>query len=452
MKNQRILVVDDQQANLVTLERILTREGWFVDKARDGREALDLFREHGPSVIVTDLKMPGMTGLELLKAVRALSSNVEVILMTAFGTVDTAVDAMKYGAWDYVTKPLKRAEIVSSVKKALQRRLLIDENEQLKAKLAENSPVIGDFIGSAPSVKTLMEQVEQVSSTEASILLTGASGTGKGLAAQLIHATSKRNRNKLITVNCAAIPEQLLESELFGHEAGAFTGAIGRKEGRFDLARGGTLFLDEITTMPLPLQAKLLRVLQDREYERVGGTKTLKADVRIISASNIDIDNEVAAGRFREDLFYRLNVIQLRLPSLFERQEDIPLLAFHFLKQFSKKNGRDITTISGEAMTALCNHEWPGNVRELQNCMERAVVLCRTHEIQIEDLPEGIRDFTKVKQRLTFEIGVPLKNVEREVIEATLNHCNGDKHVAASILGITARTLYRRQAEWQSAE
>jgi two-component system, NtrC family, response regulator HydG len=452
MKNQRILVVDDQQANLVTLERILTREGWVVDKARDGREALDLFREHGPSVIVTDLKMPGMTGLELLKAVRALSSNVEVILMTAFGTVDTAVDAMKYGAWDYVTKPLKRAEIVSSVKKALQRRLLIDENEQLKAKLAENSPVIGDFIGSAPSVKTLMEQVEQVSSTEASILLTGASGTGKGLAAQLIHATSKRNRNKLITVNCAAIPEQLLESELFGHEAGAFTGAIGRKEGRFDLARGGTLFLDEITTMPLPLQAKLLRVLQDREYERVGGTKTLKADVRIISASNIDIDNEVAAGRFREDLFYRLNVIQLRLPSLFERQEDIPLLAFHFLKQFSKKNGRDITTISGEAMTALCNHEWPGNVRELQNCMERAVVLCRTHEIQIEDLPEGIRDFTKVKQRLTFEIGVPLKNVEREVIEATLNHCNGDKHVAASILGITARTLYRRQAEWQSAE
>jgi two-component system response regulator HydG len=452
MKNQRILVVDDQQANLVTLERILTREGWVVDKARDGREALDLFREHGPSVIVTDLKMPGMTGLELLKAVRALSSNVEVILMTAFGTVDTAVDAMKYGAWDYVTKPLKRAEIVSSVKKALQRRLLIDENEQLKAKLAENSPVIGDFIGSAPSVKTLMEQVEQVSSTEASILLTGASGTGKGLAAQLIHATSKRNRNKLITVNCAAIPEQLLESELFGHEAGAFTGAIGRKEGRFDLARGGTLFLDEITTMPLPLQAKLLRVLQDREYERVGGTKTLKADVRIISASNIDIDNEVTAGRFREDLFYRLNVIQLRLPSLFERQEDIPLLAFHFLKQFSKKNGRDITTISGEAMTALCNHEWPGNVRELQNCMERAVVLCRTHEIQIEDLPEGIRDFTKVKQRLTFEIGVPLKNVEREVIEATLNHCNGDKHVAASILGITARTLYRRQAEWQSAE
>ena len=452
MKNQRILVVDDQQANLVTLERILTREGWIVDKARDGREALDLFRENGPSVIVTDLKMPGMTGLELLKAVRALSSNVEVILMTAFGTVDTAVDAMKYGAWDYVTKPLKRAEIVSSVKKALQRRLLIDENEQLKAKLAENSPVIGDFIGSAPSVKTLMEQVEQVSSTEASILLTGASGTGKGLAAQLIHATSKRNRNKLITVNCAAIPEQLLESELFGHEAGAFTGAIGRKEGRFDLARGGTLFLDEITTMPLPLQAKLLRVLQDLEYERVGGTKTLKADVRIISASNIDIENEVTAGRFREDLFYRLNVIQLRLPSLFERQEDIPLLAFHFLKQFSKKNGRDITTISGEAMTALCNHEWPGNVRELQNCMERAVVLCRTHEIQTEDLPEGIRDCTKMKQHLTFEIGVPLKNVEREVIEATLIHCNGDKHVAASILGITARTLYRRQAEWQSAE
>jgi two-component system response regulator HydG len=401
-------------------------------------------------VIVTDLKMPGITGIELLKAVRALSTQVEVILMTAFGTVDTAVDAMKYGAWDYVTKPLKRAEIVSSVKKALQRRLLIEENEQLKAKLAQNTPVIGDFIGGADSVKTLMEQVEQVSPTEASILLTGASGTGKGLVARLIHATSGRKKQKLITVNCAAIPEQLLESELFGHEAGAFTGAVGRREGRFDLARGGTLFLDEITTMPPPLQAKLLRVLQDREYERVGGTKTIKADVRIISASNIDIQAEVEAGRFREDLFYRLNVIKLGLPSLYERSEDIPLLAFHFLKQFSKKNNRDINTISSEAMTALCNHEWPGNVRELQNCMERAVVLCRTQEISVVDLPDGIRDCTKMKQRLVFEVGVPLKNVERDVIEATLSHCNGDKHVAASILGITARTLYRRQAEWES--
>mgnify|MGYP006078447073 CR=1 FL=1 len=450
MKKPRILVVDDQPANLITLERILTREGWVVDKARDGREALDLFRDNGPDVIVTDLKMPGITGLELLKAVRALSSQVEVILMTAFGTVDTAVDAMKYGAWDYVTKPLKRAEIVSSVKKALQRRLLIEENEQLKAKLAQNSPVIGDFIGGADSVKTLMEQVEQVSPTEASILLTGASGTGKGLVARLIHATSARNKQKLITVNCAAIPEQLLESELFGHEAGAFTGAVGRREGRFDLARGGTLFLDEITTMPPPLQAKLLRVLQDREYERVGGTKTIKADVRIISATNIDIQAEVEAGKFREDLFYRLNVIKLGLPSLNERSEDIPLLAFHFLKQFSKKNNREINTISSEAMAALCNHEWPGNVRELQNCMERAVVLCRTQEIAVVDLPEGIRDCTKMKQRLVFEVGVPLKNVERDVIEATLNHCNGDKHVAASILGITARTLYRRQAEWES--
>jgi len=448
MKSPRILVVDDQPANLVTLERILSREGWSVDKARDGREALDIFGENRPDVIVTDLKMPGMTGLELLKAIRALSTKTEVILMTAFGTVDTAVDAMKYGAWDYVTKPLKRAEIVSSVKKALLKRSLMEENEQLKARLEENSPVVGDFIGGAESVKTLMDQVEQVSATEASILLTGASGTGKGLVAQLIHSKSMRNKSKLITVNCAAIPEQLLESELFGHEAGAFTGAVARREGRFDLARGGTLFLDEITTMSLPLQAKLLRVLQDREYERVGGAKTIKADVRIISASNSRIESEVEAGRFREDLFYRLNVIQLELPNLCDRNDDIPLLAFHFLRQFSKKNNREISTISSEAMIALCSHNWPGNVRELQNCIERAVVLCRGQEVGVSDLPEGIRSFTKVNQRLIFEVGVPLKKVEREIIEATLNHCDGDKHVAASILGITARTLYRRQAEW----
>ena len=440
----RVLVVDDQQANLITLERILTREGWEVFTAPDGRTALEVLRGERPEVVVTDLKMPGMTGLELLKAIRTISPTVEVILMTAFGTVETAVDAMKEGAWDYVTKPLKRAEIVQSVRRALEKQHLLQENSDLKARLEEQE----EFIGRSPPVQRLLDELNQIAPTEASVMLLGPSGSGKGLLARQLHARSHRSKGKLVTVNCGAIPEALLESELFGYEAGAFTGASSRKEGRFDLARGGTLFLDEITAMPLALQVKLLRVLQEGEYERVGGTKTLKTDVRIVCATNLDIEGEVAERRFREDLFYRINVIQLKLPSLAERREDVPLLALHFLRIFAEKNRKQVTGFSAGAMELLTNHTWPGNVRELQNCVERAVVLTREAEIQPTDLPTALQEAEVTEKRLVFEVGVPLKEVERRVIEATLAQCGGDRVLAGSILGITARTIYRRQAEW----
>ncbi len=442
-----VLVVDDQQPNRVTLERILSREGWEVAHAEDGRKGLDRLREGGIGVIVTDLKMPGMTGLELLKAARALAPDVEVVVMTAYGTVETAVEAMKEGAYDYVTKPLRRSEIVATIAKAFEKRQLILENRQLREQIraAKNVPVIGT---SAP-LRHLLAEVDQVAPSDASVLLVGESGTGKGLLARVLHERSRRASKRLVTVNCAALPESLLESELFGHEAGAFTGARGRKEGRFDLAAGGTLFLDEVTEIPLPVQVKLLRVLQEGEYERVGGTRTLQADVRVVAATNRDIEAEVAAGRFREDLFYRLNVIQLRVPPLRDRRDDVPLLAAHFLDRFGQKNHKAVTGFTPDAQDALIGYEWPGNVRELENAVERAVVLCREDRVDLAQLPPPVRQGRGARKLLTFEVGAPLKEVERQMITETLRYTQGDKGLAASLLGITARTIYRREAEWR---
>ncbi len=444
---QTVLVVDDQQPNRVTLERILGREGWDVAHAEDGRSGLDRLREGGVGVVVTDLKMPGMSGLELLKATRALAPDVEVVVMTAYGTVETAVEAMKEGAYDYVTKPLRRSEIVATIAKAFEKRQLILENRHLKEQIraARDHRVIG----TSPPLRHLLEEVDQVAPSDASVLLVGESGTGKGLLARVLHERSRRAGKRMVTVNCAALPESLLESELFGHESGAFTGARGRKEGRFDLAQGGTLFLDEVTEIPLPVQVKLLRVLQDGEYERVGGTRTLTADVRVIAATNRDVEAEVAAGRFREDLYYRLNVIQLRLPSLRDRREDIPLLAAHFLDRFAEKNQKRVTGFTAEAQDALVGYVWPGNVRELENALERAVVLCRDEHVALAHLPPPVRQGRGTRKLLTFEVGTTLKEVERQMITETLRYAQGDKGLAASLLGITARTIYRREAEWR---
>jgi len=443
-----ILVVDDQETNRVTLERILRRENWAVQQAQDGQAALEKVRENPPDVIVTDLKMPGMNGLELLKAVRTLYPDTEVILMTAYGTVETAVDAMKVGAYDYVTKPLKRSEIVSAVRKALEKKDLVQENKKLRAQLEGQRNIIGT---SAP-MRHLLEEVNQVAPSDASVLLVGESGTGKGLIAQGIHKRSHRRERKLITVNCGAIPDGLIESELFGHEKGAFTGANSRKAGRFEIAEGGSLFLDEVTALTPAVQVKLLRVLQDGEYERVGGTETLRTNVRILSATNLNIEKEVAAGNFREDLYYRLNVIQLQLPSLSERNEDIPLLATHFLSFFAEKNGRSITQFSPEAIEALTGHNWPGNVRELQNAGERAVVLARGKHIEVKDLPPAVRQGLGRQRTLSFSVGSPIRNMEKAMILETMRHCSGDRALAASLLGITARTIYRREAEWAQEE
>lgn len=442
-----VLVVDDEEANRRVLERILTREGLEVRHAADGEIALALLQREPTALLLTDLKMPGMDGMALLKAARARDPELEVIVMTAYGTVETAVEAMKEGAYDFVTKPLKRSELLRTVKKALEKRALVAENRALKDELAQTRSE--DIVGSSAGLRGVLEEARQVADSVASVMVSGESGTGKGLLARWIHRCSPRREKKLVTVNCAALPESLLESELFGHEAGAFTGARARKQGRFDLAKGGTLFLDEVTEMNLQVQVKLLRILQDGEYERVGGTETLRTDVRIIAATNRDPEQAVAEGRLREDLFYRLNVIRLHLPPLRDRPDDIPLLARHFVVRHARRNGRDIRGIAAEALDALSAWPWPGNVRELENAIERAVVLARGDSLRLSDLPPAVRQYQAAPDALTFSVGTPLKTVERRMLEATLRATDGDKARAADLLGITARTIYRREAEWR---
>jgi two-component system response regulator HydG len=444
--SERVLVVDDDDSNRVTMERILKREGYEVLHAASGKEALEILRDAPVDLVLTDLKMPGMSGIDLLKASRMVEPDVEVLVMTAYGTVETAVEAMKEGAYDFVSKPLKRMELLASVRKALEKRALSVENRHLRERLAAVGD--GEMIGRSQGMRALLDEVEQVAPSDATVLLTGESGTGKSRLARLLHRMSRRKEARLVTVNCAAIPENLLESELFGYEKGAFTGAVARKEGRFDMARGGTLFLDEVTEMKPAVQVRLLRVLQEGEYERVGGTQTLVADVRVVAASNRDIQQAVAEGAFREDLYYRLNVIPLSVPPLRQRHDDVALLAQHFLVRYAEKNRKELDGFTPEALEALQGHQWPGNVRELENAIERAVVLCRAARIGLDDLPPQVRAAQPRRQSLSFEVGTPLKVVERRMIEETLRLCNGDKQLAASLMGITARTIYRREAEW----
>ena len=443
----RVLVVDDEASNRTALERILVREDIEVVHAADGQEALQRVRLDRPHLMLTDFKMPGMSGLELLKLARSIAPSLEVIVMTAYGTVETAVEAMKEGAADFVTKPLRRANIVRAVRKALERRRLLMENQSLREELARTRS--DELVGRSAVMQSLLEESRQVADSMASVLLTGDSGTGKGRLARWIHDQSPRRRSKLVTVNCGALPESLLESELFGHEAGAFTGARGMRAGRFDLARGGTLFLDEVTEMSPSLQVKLLRVLQDGEYERVGGTRTLQADVRILAATNRDPELAIREGKLREDLYYRLNVIRLHLPPLWMRRDDVPLLAQHFLQLHAARNRRVVDALSSDAVDALCAWKWPGNVRELENAIERAVVLCRGQTIEVAHLPKALRTVKPQPDALTFRVGTPLKEIERAMIEATLQVCHGDKVMTARLLGITARTIYRREAEWR---
>ncbi len=444
----KVLVVDDETSNLKVLQRLVSKAGYTVLLAGSGPEGLDLLRAEQPEVLLTDLKMPGMDGLELLRAARTVAPETEVILMTAYGTVEIAVEAMKEGAYDFITKPLKRHDVLRAIGKALEKAQLLAENRSLREQVAQQSArsgPFGDMVGRSDALRGVLETVRQVAPSEATVLVTGESGTGKELVARAIHASSDRSAGPMIRVNCAAIPENLFESELFGYEKGAFTGAANRKPGRFELADGGTLFLDEVAEMSPASQVKLLRVLQEGEFERVGGTKTISVDVRLVAATNRDLIREVAERKFREDLYYRLNVIPIHLPSLRERREDIPLLAAHFMHVYADKNRKEVRGVTDEALDALTSWRWPGNVRELENTIERAVVLCRSDRIGVENLPPQMQpEGTGASRKMVFAIGTPLREIEQTVIEETLKHAGGDKKLAARLLGIAARTIYRK--------
>src|SRR5437762_1468615 len=384
-----ILVVDDEQANLDSLERIFAREGYRILLARNGQAAVETLRAESVDVVLTDLMMPAMSGQELLRAVRAVAPDAEVVLMTAYGTVDAAVAAMKDGAYDFLTKPLKRHAVLKSVQQAMEKRRLVQENKQLRARLAGAEQRI---VGQSPSLRATLDVIGQAAPSSATVLLLGESGTGKELFARALHEHSPRANGPFVPINCAAIPETILESELFGYERGAFTGAVQRKEGRIERAQGGTLFLDEVGELSPAVQVKLLRFLQEGEIERLGGSAPIKVDSRVVAATNRDLATQVKDARFREDLFYRLNVIQVKLPPLRDRPEDVPLLADHFVARYAAKNGKPARALTPPALEALEAYSWPGNVRELENAIERAVVLSHAAELDVDALPQAVQD------------------------------------------------------------
>jgi two-component system response regulator HydG len=445
-----LLIVDDEPSNLASLEKIFLREGMRVLTADGAKGALEIARTHRVHVVLTDLMMPGTNGVELLRALKQVSPDTEVVVMTAYGTVETAVQAMRDGAYDFVEKPLKRIGIVKSVRKAAERQSLVEENRTLRQEIKLLTR--REIVGTSPALRRVLDVATQAAPSSATVLVLGESGTGKELLARYIHEQSSRARGAFIAVNCSAIPETILEAELFGHERGAFTGAVGRREGRFAKAAGGTLFLDEIGELSPSVQVKLLRVLQEGEYEPVGGD-TVKADVRIVAATNRDLRAQVAAGRFREDLFYRLNVIAVTAPPLRARREDIALLVDHFLGIYCAKNNRARLSVSRAVMQLLGDYAWPGNVRELENVIERAVVLCRGDTLTSDDLPDVIvQASSPPPTALSVTIGTPLEEVEGRLIRETLRHTKGDKPLAAQLLGISTRTIYRKLGEGEGPE
>jgi DNA-binding NtrC family response regulator len=443
-----ILVVDDEANARAALAELLRDEGYRVETAADGFKALGKIEEETPDLVLTDLKMPGMGGVELLEKVRGQDDDAVVIVMTAFGAVDSAVEAMKKGAADYLTKPLNMTELLLVLAREMERRRLRREAGSLRARLAERYS-FENIIGDAPAMQAIFKTVAQVAASRASVLISGESGTGKELIAAAVHQRSPRAKGPFVKLHCAALAETLLESELFGHERGSFTGAAGRREGRFHQAHGGTLFLDEIGEISPSVQVKLLRFLQEREFERVGGNETIRVDVRVIAATNKDLKAEVARGRFREDLYYRLNVITVEMPSLRERPSDVPLLASFFLRKYAAQNDKPIGGFSDEALAHLRAHAWPGNVRELENVVERAVVLCTGDRITAGELPPHL-----APRKEAGGISIPgstLDEIEHHAIVKTLEATGGSTTKAAEMLGISVRKIQYKLHEYQSA-
>jgi two-component system NtrC family response regulator len=435
----RILVVDDEAAQRELISGYLKKQGYEVFAAANGEQALKHFRQEPFELILTDQRMPTLSGLDLLKAARAINPETNVIVMTAYGNIETAVEAMKEGAADYLTKPLNLDELSHRIERIRERQRLYAENKELREELRQRHR-IENIIGESGQMLEVISLVGRVAPSEATVLIRGESGTGKELIAKAIHYASPRATKPLIRVNCAALPENLLESELFGHERGAFTGAIASRKGRFELADGGTLFLDEIGDLPPHLQAKLLRVLQEREFERVGSSKPLSVNVRMLSATHRDLEARIKTGEFREDLYYRLNVVTIMLPPLRERRPDIPALMDHFLRLFAQKNGKVIRGFTREARNALLRYDFPGNVRELENLIERAVVLTRDDVIGRGDMPLTLEESEAKNDQETRLVAV-VEGLERRMIKDALAQAGGIQTRAAEALGMTERAL-----------
>jgi two-component system response regulator AtoC len=448
----RILVVDDEENLRHMLQVLLQKQGYLVDLAANGAEALPLARASGYDFILSDIKMPVMDGAEFLKKVVAERTGSTVIMMSAYGTIDTAIECMKQGAYDYISKPFKNDEILLVLKKAAEREGLKEENRRLKEEVKREYS-FANIISRNPRMMEIFSLVGKVCDYKTTVLVLGESGTGKELIARALHYQGRRKNAPFVAVNCGAIPQTLLESELFGHVRGAFTDASTDKAGLFEQADGGTLFLDEIGEMPLPLQVKLLRVLQDEEFRPVGAAAVKKVDVRVVSATSKDLEQEVAAGRFREDLYFRLNVFVVKMPPLRERSEDIALLAEHFLTKYGERFGKSGVRLSHDALRTLVGHSWPGNVRELENCIERALLLCDADLVDVGSLPDNLQ----AKSGGTAAVGLPYDSlsikraeemIERELIRRALEKTGGNRTHAARLLEISHRSLLYKLKEY----
>ena len=462
-ERKQILVVDDEPNLRRVLSAQLARDGYDVHTAEDGEQALQLLQDHHIDLVITDLRMPKIDGMELLRRALELDEELPVVMITAHGTVDNAVEALKTGAFDYITKPFDQIEVRTIVKKALRTRDLSATEATRPAEAEAPSGARYGIIGKSPGILELYSVLDRVADTPTTVLITGESGTGKELVARALHENSSRRDKPFIKVNCAAIPRDLMESELFGYERGAFTGAVGSKPGRFELASGGTLFLDEIGSIPVEMQVKLLRALQESEFERVGGIKTIRVDVRLVAATNSDLKKEIAAGAFREDLYYRLNVVPIRLPPLRERAEDIPLLVRHFIDKFNARLKKSVTGLEAETERLLATHPWPGNIRELENVIERAVLFCDKSSVAPEHLPPEVRNASGAvrgaqsaqsaiadpssSDGLKEQVKAAMSRLERELILKALEQTHGNVTHAARLLKISRKGLQLKMKE-----
>lgn len=448
-ENPKILVVDDEESHRIMLRAVLKEDGYEVTEAADGVDAVKAVEAEAFDLILMDIRMTSMDGIEALSEIRKISPLVPVLIMTAYASVKTAVEALKAGAFDYVTKPLDIEELKILIDKGLEHYHLRTENLALKERIGDRFD-FSRMIGRSGKMNILLDTLAMVAPSDATVLIMGESGTGKEVAANAIHHNSSRAEQPFIKVSCAALPETLLESELFGHEKGAFTGAVSRREGRFQLAHRGTIFLDEVGEMSPVIQTKLLRVLQEKEFEPLGSTRTIKVDIRVIAATNKDLTKEVREGRFREDLYYRLNVVPITMPPLRERKEDIPSLVDHFLAVYREKNRKPLKGISGKALDLLVRYDWPGNIRELENFIERAVIMTKEEMITPADFPPQIQSLSgeEEKSGISIPYGMSLEAMEKELIIKTLAETGGNRTRASEILGINRRTLQNKLREY----